>query len=119
MTKFVKSFRHALDGIRHAAKTERNFRIELVSTFIALALSFLLPLSGTELAIVFLMIGVILSLELLNTAFEHLMDMLSPQFHAKVKIIKDLAAGAVLLGSVSAAIVGVLVFLPHLIEFFF
>jgi diacylglycerol kinase len=118
MMKFVKSFRHAADGIRSAASTERNFRIELMLALAALALSFLLPLTVTERAIVFLTIGVILALELLNTAFEHLTDMLSPQFHEKVKTIKDLAAGAVLLSSFGAALVGLIVFVPHLLTLF-
>lgn len=118
MMKFVKSFRHAADGIRGASSTERNFRIELVLAAGALALSWILPLSVTERAMVFLTIGVILALELLNTAFEQLTDMLSPQFHEKVKIIKDLAAGAVLLSSFGAALVGLAIFVPHLAVLF-
>jgi undecaprenol kinase len=118
MMKFVKSFRHAADGIRSAMSTERNFRIELIVAVVSIALSIALPLSLSERAIVLLAIGVILPLELLNTAIEHLMDMLSPQFHEKVKTIKDLAAGAVLLASVGAALVGLVVFIPHIVIIF-
>ncbi|NTW30840.1 MAG: diacylglycerol kinase family protein [Candidatus Moranbacteria bacterium] len=118
MMKFVKSFRHAADGIHSAASTERNFRIELVLAAGAFALSWVLPLSVTERAMVFLTIGIILALELLNTAFEQLTDMLSPQFHEKVKTIKDLAAGAVLLSSFSAVLVGLVIFAPHLVALF-
>lgn len=113
MNKFSKSFRHAADGIRSAASTERNFRIELMFGCFAVALSFLLPLSVTDRAIVFLTVGVILGLELLNTAIERLMDMLSPQYHERVKTIKDLSAGAVLLSCCGAVLVGFVVFIPY------
>ncbi len=119
MTKFAKSFRHAADGIRSAASTERNFRIELMFGFFALILSFLLPLAVTERGVVFLTVGVILALELFNTAIERLMDMLSPQYHERVKTIKDLAAGAVLLSSFGAALVGLIVFIPYIVTLFF
>ncbi len=118
MIKFTKSFRHATDGIAHAVKTERNFRIELALAALSIVFAVFLPLTWAERLIVFLTIGIVLSLELFNTAFEHLMDMLSPQFHEKVKIIKDIAAGAVLVSSVSAAIVGIWIFLPRLIALF-
>ncbi|NTW46189.1 MAG: diacylglycerol kinase family protein [Candidatus Moranbacteria bacterium] len=118
MIAFAKSFRHAADGIRNAASTERNFRIELILGLAATVLLFLLPLSSAERGIVLLTIGVVLSLELLNTAVEHLMDVLSPQYHEAVKATKDITAGAVLLASVFAVFVGIVVFLPHIIPIF-
>jgi diacylglycerol kinase len=117
MTKFFRSFRHAVDGIRTAIATERNFRFELVLAVASVVLALILPLSVAERAIVFLTIGIILSLELLNTAFEHLMDVLNPQYHEDVKKSKDIAAGAVLLASIAAATVGLVVFVPHIIPF--
>lgn len=115
MKTFAKSFRHAADGIRSAASTERNFRVELVLGAAAVILLFFLPLSSVERGIVLLTIGVVLSFELLNTAVEHLMDVLSPQYHEAVKATKDITAGAVLLAAVFATFVGIVIFLPHLI----
>jgi len=118
MKKFSKSFRHAVDGIHHAARTERNFRIELLLAVLAIGLTVIFPLSPVERTVVCLVIGTVLAFELMNTAFEHLMDMLSPQFHARVKIIKDLAAGSVLLVSFSAAVIGIIIFGPYIVALF-
>ncbi|MEI7749896.1 MAG: diacylglycerol kinase family protein [Candidatus Moraniibacteriota bacterium] len=118
MTKFAKSFRHATDGIRSAFSTERNLRIEFMLGAMSIILSFLLPLSITERAVVFLTIGVILPLEIVNTCFERLMDVLSPQYHESVRVIKDLTAGAVLIASIAATFVGLVIFVPHIIAVF-
>ncbi|HWQ59846.1 MAG TPA: diacylglycerol kinase family protein [Candidatus Fimivivens sp.] len=118
MTKFAKSFRHAIDGIRSAFSTERNLRIEFILGAMSIILSFLLPLTVSERAVVFLAIGVILPLEIVNTCFERLMDVLNPQYHESVRVIKDLTAGAVLIASVAATLVGLVVFVPHLVALF-
>jgi len=116
MRKFAKSFSHAARGIGHAFRYERNFRIESVCAACALAASFLFPLPSAERAAVILTIGVVLSLELLNSALEWLMDVLKPEYHESVKAVKDLSAAAVLIVSVFAALVGIVVFSPHLLR---
>jgi diacylglycerol kinase len=115
MKKFAKSFSYAAKGIRHAFSHERNFRIESAIALLVLAASFLLPLSPMERVAVILTIGLVLSLELLNSAVEWLMDVLQPEYHESVKIVKDLSAAAVLIISIFAALVGVVIFLPHVL----
>lgn len=111
---FLRSLRHALAGIAYAFREERNFQIELVLGLTALGLTFFFPLSPAERSIIFLLIGFILTLELINTAFERLLDLLKPRVHPYVKVVKDVVAGAVLIGSVAALLVGMFIFLPYL-----
>ncbi|TXH02627.1 MAG: diacylglycerol kinase family protein [Candidatus Moraniibacteriota bacterium] len=111
---FLRSLRHAFAGIVYAFREERNFQIELVLGLAALGLTFFFPLSPAERSIIFLLIGFILTLELVNTAFERLLDLLKPRVHPYVKVVKDVVAGAVLIGSVAALLVGAFIFLPYL-----
>lgn len=111
---FLRSLRHAWAGIRYAFREERNFQIEIVLGCAAIALAYLLPLTSGERALLALLIGFVLSLELINTAFERVLDMLKPRVHPYVKVVKDMVAGAVLIGSVAAVLVALFLFGPIL-----
>ena len=91
-----RSFGYALCGIGHCIRRERNFRIHLVAAAYVLALAAYLHITGARLALLFLTIGGVLALELVNTAAEALVDLVSPQRRPLAKIAKDTAAGAVL-----------------------
>lgn len=119
MRTFFGSLRHAIRGVRYALLRERNFQIELSLAVLAIALSFALPLSAAERAAIFLVIALVLPMELLNTACERVVDMLKPGLHPYAKAVKDLSAGAVLIASLLAALVGAAVFLPHIADFLF
>ncbi|MBP2078161.1 diacylglycerol kinase family protein [Oceanobacillus polygoni] len=107
-------FSYAWNGIKEIAKTERNFRIHLLATFLTVAAGFLFKLTMVEWAIIVLTIGLVLMVEVTNTAIEKLIDYLRPEIHPTAKIIKDVAAGAVLIAAIIAAIIGLLIFLPKL-----
>jgi len=107
------ALRHALDGIRHAWQTEPNFRLETAVGALALLLALWL---GVNLAPVLLAVGLVLSLELLNTAIEATVDLASPEPHPLAKTAKDTAAAAVLTASVAALLLGLYLFLPPLWE---
>lgn len=111
---FKKSLSHALAGLGYAFREERNFQIEFVIGVIVVMLSLLFPLSSVERSVMFLLIGTVLTLELFNTAFERLLDMLKPRIHPYVKVVKDMVAGAVLIGSLTSFIIGLIIFLPHI-----
>ncbi len=111
---FRKSFSHAVAGLRYALREERNFQIEVVIGIIVVMLALLFPLSPVERSVMFLLIGTVLTLELLNTAFERLLDMLKPRIHPYVKVVKDMVAGAVLIGSLTSLTIGLIIFLPHI-----
>lgn len=111
---FKKSLSHAFAGLGYAFREERNFQIEFVIGVIVVMLSLLFPLSSVERSVMFLLIGTVLTLELFNTAFERLLDMLKPRIHPYVKVVKDMVAGAVLIGSLTSLIIGLIIFLPHI-----
>ena len=114
MNRFLLGIRHALSGLVHAARRERNFQIELALGLTALAMSWWLRISQTEWLAVVLCCGLVLSAELLNTAIEHLADTAGPTRSEQIRVVKDVAAGAVLLAAMVSLAVGAAVFLPRL-----
>ncbi len=113
--KFVRSVRHALAGVAYAMREERNFHIELAIAIGVAFLAWYFPLSSDERAILTLVTILVLSLELVNTSFERMLDMTKPRVHPYVRIIKDLVAGSVLMSAIGAVIIGALIFLPHVV----
>ncbi|PSB15156.1 diacylglycerol kinase [filamentous cyanobacterium CCP1] len=111
------SFRYAWAGLSYAFQTQRNFRIHLVVGTAAIILGVVLELSRVEIAIIGLTIGAVLTMELLNTAIESVVDLTVRQtYHELAKIAKDCAAGAVLISAVAAIVVACSLLLPALIE---
>jgi len=111
--KTGKSFKHAFSGLRYALR-EQTMKILLFIAFLAVALSFYLEISLIEKAIIFLTITLVLGLELINSQVERTLNIVEPRFSEKVKEIKDISAGAVLVASIGAAVIGILIFLPYL-----
>jgi diacylglycerol kinase (ATP) len=109
------SFRYAWAGVRYAFQTQRNFRIHITVGLAAIGLSLLLHLSRVEVAIIGLTIGAVLTMELLNTALESVVDLTVRQtYHELAKIAKDCAAGAVLISALAAILVAGSLLLPPL-----
>ena len=109
----LKSFRYALQGLLYALVTQHNFRIHVVATAAVIGLGFLWGISAQDWRWLVVAIAIVLAAELVNTAFEHLCDVVQPELHASVKAAKDVAAGAVLVASVAAAVIGLMVFWPY------
>lgn len=110
----VKKFSFALDGLTAAYRLEQSFRIQLAVSVAIVFAGSVLGLTQIEWLFLITAIGVVLSLELLNTMIEKMLDLLHPARHDSVKLIKDVSAAAVLISSLAAAIVGLLVFARHL-----
>jgi len=111
------SFRYAWAGISYAFFTQRNFRIHVIVGVLAIALSFYLQLTHVEIAIIGLTTGAVLTMELLNTALESVVDLTVKQsYHELAKTAKDCAAGAVLISALAALLVAGFLILPPLIE---
>jgi diacylglycerol kinase len=108
------SFRHAFAGLWYTLRTQRNARIHLAIAAGVVALALWLGLSYTQWAVLALTIGFVLVSELLNTVAETLVDLVCPEYHPQAKIVKDVTAGAVLLGAILAVVVGLLVLGPPL-----
>jgi diacylglycerol kinase len=112
--RLTESLSYAWYGIRFAVRTERNMRVHLWLAALAVGLGACFRIARWEWLGIALTVAMVLMAELLNTALEVLVDLSSPERRAKAKVIKDVAAGAVLVSSASAAIVGALIFLPRL-----
>ena len=115
MHRYLRSFIYALRGIGFALKSERNFRAEIAIAIVAVILALIFPLSTLERSLIFLSIALVLALELANTAFERVMDILKPRIHPYARVIKDMMAGAVLLTTLTAVAIGITVFLPYIL----
>lgn len=109
------SFVYAGRGIAAGAKG-RNFRVMLLATVIVLGLLWWLQLPAIDCAVLIMCLGVVLSLELLNTAGEMLIDVLSPGFDERYGKVKDVLAGAVLVAAIASAVVGAIVIGPALLD---
>jgi diacylglycerol kinase len=108
------SFRYAANGLIALIQHTPNAKVELVIAAVAVLGGFAFAISPAEWLAVIILIGLVLSLEALNTAIELTLDVLHPGIHPTVKIIKDLAAGAVLLASLAALIAACLIYLPKI-----
>jgi undecaprenol kinase len=117
--RFIISFGHAITGLSQFFRKEKNGQIQLVMAVFVVILGFVLHIEYMEWVAVLLCIGGVLTLEMVNSSIEQIMNLLHPDYSKKVKNIKDLSAGAVLLFSAIALIVGLMVFAPRLIELFY
>lgn len=107
-------FSFAWNGIREVARTERNFQIHLAATLLIIIAGFIFQLTRLEWAILFLVIGLVLVAEITNSAIEKIMDHLKPELDPSAGVIKDIAAGAVLISAITAFVVGLIIFIPKL-----
>ena len=111
--RFVKSFRFATKGKITVIKEEQNIKIYLFFALVNLILGLVTHLSYVEWAIIVVTISVTMGVEVINIAIEELLDMISPEYNGRTKVIKDVAAGAALVTTTSSVIVAILIYLPH------
>src|SRR3990167_1214482 len=114
--KIIKNFKHAVDGIKDILIFERNFRIMILIALIVIGAMFYFPLARLEKAVLLVMIFSVLILELINVVIEKIMDFVQPEYDERVKIIKDLSAGGVLLASLGSVIIGIIIFWPYFLK---
>jgi undecaprenol kinase len=113
-----KSFVHAFNGIKIAITTERNMKIHLIATIIVIAVGIYFRISELEWSLLIVTISLVLCLEIVNTAIEALVDLVTESYHPMAKKAKDLAAGAVLVASFAAFVIGLFIFLPYFCKIF-
>jgi len=112
----VPSFRYAGAGLWWALRTQRNLRIHIGLGTLATLLGLLLGFSTLEFAVLVATMTLVITLELVNTVVEAAVDLASPEYHPLAKVAKDVAAGAVLASAIGAVLIGLLLFLPHLLQ---
>jgi diacylglycerol kinase len=114
MFRMIKSFGFALAGIRYAFKTQPNFKFHVLAMSLVVIFGWYLKLKASEWLWIVFAVALVLVTELLNTAIETLVDLVSPTYHIKAGIAKDTAAAAVLLAAIAAATIGLVIFIPKI-----
>lgn len=114
----IKSFVYAGAGLAFLVKSEPQARVHLLATILVLVAAWSFEVSRQDWLWLILAITLVWITEAINTAIEHLCDVVSPEFSESVKRTKDIAAGAVLIAAITAAIIGITVFTPHICSLF-
>jgi diacylglycerol kinase len=117
MKKFLRSVGFALQGAVQFFSKQRNAKIQTVMGILAISLGFIVSITPYQWLLVLFCIGLVISLEMINSAIEIFCDMVTTDFHPGIKIIKDVAAGAVLIASVASLVIGLIIFIPALTNF--
>ena len=110
------AFGPAFKGLGISLRTERNVQLHFLAVAFAVILGFLLDISPLEWLVILLFFGLVLSLELVNTAIEKLCDVVQPEKDNRIGVVKDTSAAAVLWSSIMALIGGIIIFIPKIIE---
>lgn len=113
-----KSFSYAFRGLKYVIKNERNFRIELLFAILIIPFAIIIGVEKWEFVVVVFLATLVLVTELINTVVERVVDILEPRMHPFAKLIKDITAAIVLISAAMSVVVGLIIFLPYLINLF-
>lgn len=116
--KLINSFSYPIKGLRYAYRNEQNLAVDVGVALLVLIAGVILKIEKTEWIVVVFAIGAVLSLELVNTAIEAVVDLVTEEYHPLAKVAKDTSAAAVFVIAIVAAIVGLIIFIPKIIELF-
>lgn len=115
--RFLNSFKYSFAGLKHAYKNEQSMMIHFIAVILVVSAGLILKLTLIEWLIVFILMGLVLATELINTSLEAVVDLISPNKNYLAKIAKDTASAAVFIFSLVAFISGLIIFIPKIIEF--
>ena len=116
MKKIRNSFKYAIEGIWTSFKTERNMKIHIFIMILAIIAGIILKINKSEWIICIILFAIVIGSELFNTSIETIVDMVMPEKNEKSKIAKDVSAGAVLVVAIGAAIIGLVIFVPRILN---
>ncbi|HEY9046560.1 MAG TPA: diacylglycerol kinase family protein [Ohtaekwangia sp.] len=116
MRAFLKSFVYAWQGIIVALREQRNLKIHVAVAILVIAAGIYYPVTRTEWCVLLLCIALVISLELINSSIENLVDLVTKEHHPLAGRVKDIAAGAVLVASIMAFFIGLMIFIPHILS---
>lgn len=116
ISKRLKSFVFAYNGLKVLFKEEQNSRIHIVATCLVISASIFFELKACEWIAVIFSIGLVFTAEIINTAIENIADFLTTEKNNKIKVIKDLSAAAVLISALTALTIGLIIFLPKILS---
>lgn len=115
---FFQSLKNAINGILCIIKTGKNIKIQLIFAIIAIIAGIIFKITSIEFLILVLTVFFVLVSEFMNTAIENLCDLYTTEYNEKIKVIKDIAAGAVTLSAIASVCVGLIMFLPKILRLF-
>lgn len=118
MHSFARSFHYAIQGIAYTLEHNFNAQVHFTLAIIVIIASLLLHVTPFEMGILGVLILLVISTEMINSAIEQMVDLITKEHRAEAKIAKDVAAGMVLLNAVGSAIVGILIFTPYILRLF-
>ncbi len=114
--RLIKSFKYATEGIIYAFKFEQNIIVHTIVMILAIILGIVLKISYFEWLICLILFGLVIATEMINTSIEAVVDLACPKIDPLAKIAKDTASGAVLVFALTAAISGLIIFVPKIME---
>ncbi|HVA96599.1 MAG TPA: diacylglycerol kinase family protein [Candidatus Acidoferrales bacterium] len=114
--KFFKSFKYAFEGIHYAFRNDQNLLIHLLVAFLVINVSIALRVQPPQMAILGLTMMMVITAEMINSAIEKMVDLITKEHRQEAKIAKDVAAGMVLVTAIAAAVIGTLIFLPYVMK---
>jgi len=119
LRQWLKSANFAIEGILHGARTQRHLRYHFISAAVVLIMSYVLGVTRMEFILISLAVILVLSAEMLNSAVEAVVDLVTPDYTEKARIAKDIAAGAVFITAFGAAILGYIILFPYIKKIFY
>lgn len=114
----LKSFEYGFEGVLHAFKFNRNIRVHFLVALLVILISLYLRVTPFEMSILGVVIMLVIASEMINTAIEEMVNLITSEHRKEAKIAKDVAAGMVLVTSIGSVIVGILIFVPHILKLF-
>ena len=117
MKTFFKAVVYAAEGVKYFFSRNRNAKFQLVMGITAIVLGFTVSLPAFQWLLVLHCIGLVISLEMINSAIEKYCDLVTTDYHPRIKVIKDMAAGSVLVASMISLVIGLIIFIPALVNF--
>lgn len=114
--KIINSFKYAICGLKSAYQKEQNLKIHILIMILVIIAAIIFRISRIEWIACIILFGLVISSELMNTAVEAMVDVVMPEINPKAKFIKDVAASSVLVSAISSAIIGLIIFVPKIIN---
>lgn len=118
LQRLIRSFQFAFEGVFYALRHNQNLRIAFVGAFIVIGLSIFFKVNAFEMGILGVMILLVICAEMINSAIEQMANLITTEHRQEAKIAKDVSAGMVLLTLLGSIIVGILIFVPHILKLF-
>lgn len=116
--RFFRSFGYSIEGLKYAYKYEQSMTIHVIMVICVVLLGIFLKIAVFEWLVCFILMGLVMATELINTSIEAVVDLTCPKIHPLAKIAKDTASAAVFVFSIVAAISGLIIFVPKIINLF-